>query len=74
MEKVPESPTNDDVHQSQSRQQAVFIQSPATTPVHGPKGNTLRITQAQKQALIDNLQLEGLYMDQLRTDYLRLIV
>jgi hypothetical protein len=68
MEKVPESSTNDGVPQSQSRQEAVFIQSPATTPVHGSKGNTLRITQAQKQALIDNLQLEGLNMDLLRTD------
>lgn len=44
-------------------QRAVFIQSPALTPPQYPEDLALKITQAQKQALIDNLQLEGWHSD-----------
>lgn len=44
-------------------QRTVLIQSPTITPPKNPKDIALKITQAQKQALIDNLQLEGWYFD-----------
>ena len=37
----------------------VAIQSPARTPTQSPSKRPIMITQGQKQALIDNLQLEG---------------
>ncbi|MCJ1470816.1 hypothetical protein MMC07_009463 [Pseudocyphellaria aurata] len=42
-----------------SHQQTVTIQSPSRTPPSSPRKKAVRITQGQKQALIDNLQLEG---------------
>ena len=39
----------------------VAIQSPARTPTQSPTKRPLEITQGQKQALIDNLQLEGMH-------------
>ncbi|KAI4089083.1 MAG: hypothetical protein LQ344_005654 [Seirophora lacunosa] len=38
--------------------QRVTIQSPVATPTRSPSKRPIMITQAQKQALIDNLQLE----------------
>ena len=37
----------------------VSLQSPATTPTQNPRKTKLSITEGQKQALIDNLQLES---------------
>lgn len=37
----------------------VATKSPARTPIASPGKKTLKITQGQKQALIDNLQLES---------------
>ena len=56
-----EPPTSNGISEISSPKQIISIRSPATTP---PKTMTLRITQAQKQALIDNLQLEGSHIDQ----------
>lgn len=39
--------------------QTVALESPTRTPEHSPQSKILGITEAQKQALIDNLQLEG---------------
>ena len=39
--------------------QMVALKSPARTPTASPAKKSLKITQGQKQALIDNLQLEG---------------
>lgn len=44
---------------SAARPQIVTLQSPATTPVQSPKKKSTMITEGQKQALIDNLQLES---------------
>lgn len=38
--------------------QTVTLQSPARTPVRSPQKRSMTITEGQKQALIDNLQLE----------------
>lgn len=38
----------------------VAIQSPARTPTRSPAKQPMMITEAQKQALIDNLQLESM--------------
>ncbi|KAL9137613.1 MAG: hypothetical protein Q9175_001164 [Cornicularia normoerica] len=38
--------------------QSVTLQSPARTPVQSPRKRSMTITEGQKQALIDNLQLE----------------
>lgn len=59
-----EAPTSYSIPEISSPKQTISIRSPATTPLQSPKTMTLRITQAQKQALIDNLQLEGLHIDQ----------
>lgn len=44
---------------STARSQAVTLQSPARTPVQSPQKKNVTITEGQKQALIDNLQLES---------------
>lgn len=49
----------DDTNDLPSRQQTVTIQCPARTPASSPRRKAVGITQGQKQALIDNLQLEG---------------
>ena len=46
---------------STARPQTVTLQSPARTPVQSPEKRSMTITQGQKQALIDNLQLESEY-------------
>lgn len=38
---------------------AVMIKSPDATPTRSPSKRSIMITQGQKQALIDNLQLES---------------
>ncbi|KAF6236610.1 hypothetical protein HO173_005391 [Letharia columbiana] len=43
---------------STARPQTVTLQSPARTPVQSPRKRSMTITEGQKQALIDNLQLE----------------
>ncbi|KAL8738490.1 MAG: hypothetical protein Q9181_000746 [Wetmoreana brouardii] len=43
---------------SAPQSKAVAIQSPAITPTKSPSMKAIMITQGQKQALIDNLQLE----------------
>lgn len=63
MQKQIEAPTVDRTIGDPSSQKTVLFRSPATTPPHDPGNLPLRITQAQKQALIDNLQLEGLHID-----------
>lgn len=58
--KLNTSPSaHDDTNDLPSRQQTVTIQLPAITPVSSPRKKAGGITQGQKQALIDNLQLEG---------------
>lgn len=57
--KAIKTSTSDRPHESPSRQQTITIQSPARTPNRSPRKMAIGITQAQKQALIDNLQLEG---------------
>ncbi len=42
-----------------ARPQTVAPHSPARTPMRSPQKRIVSITEAQKQALIDNLQLEG---------------
>lgn len=37
----------------------IALQSPARTPVQSPQKRAVSITEGQKQALIDNLQLES---------------
>ena len=44
---------------STARPQTVTLQSPARTPVQSPQKKSVTITEGQKQALIDNLQLES---------------
>ena len=39
--------------------QTVALQLPARTPIHSPQKRSMTITDGQKQALIDNLQLES---------------
>lgn len=56
------SSVHDDINDLPSRQQIVTIQSPARTPSSSPRRKAVGITQGQKQALIDNLQLEGEYI------------
>ncbi|KAL8951136.1 MAG: hypothetical protein Q9222_002880, partial [Ikaeria aurantiellina] len=41
-----------------SQPKVVAIQTPISTPTHSPSKRPVMITQSQKQALIDNLQLE----------------
>lgn len=53
---------HDDIDDPPSRHQIVSIQSPARTPASSPRKKAVGITQGQKQALIDNLQLEGEHM------------
>lgn len=69
---LPANVVTDDVFEHPS-QQPQFIQSPAITPPHDSQYKTLRITQAQKQALIDNLQLEGMRAESPHTYHSRLI-
>ena len=40
-------------------QQQIAVKSPARTPTQSPTKKTMMITEGQKQALMDNLQLEG---------------
>jgi len=42
------------------QQSIVTTHSPARTPLQSPVKKPLMITESQKQALIDNLQLEGM--------------
>ena len=42
-----------------ARPQTITLQSPTKTPVHSPQKQSITITEGQKQALIDNLQLES---------------
>ena len=53
------SSDNNDMSSQPSHYQKVAIKSPARTPIQSPRQKTVTITQGQKQALIDNLQLEG---------------
>lgn len=46
-------------HGTDTQQRNVTLQSPARTPTRSPVKKPMMITEAQKQALIDNLQLEG---------------
>lgn len=43
---------------STARPQTVTLQSPARTPVQSPQKRSMTVTEGQKQALVDNLQLE----------------
>lgn len=45
-----------------TRPQTITTKSPARTPIQSPRKKTGGITVAQKQALIDNLQLEGKFL------------
>lgn len=52
--------TSNQCEGTQKYQQCVTIQSPARTPIrHSPTKNVIGISQVQKQAFIDNLQLES---------------
>ena len=42
-----------------TRPQTIALKSPLRTPKRTPQKRLLGITEVQKQALIDNLQLEG---------------
>ena len=42
-----------------ARPQTVTLQSPTMTPLQSPQKKSVMITEGQKQALIDNLQLES---------------
>lgn len=44
---------------STARPQTVTLQSPARTPVQSPQKRSMTVTEGQKQALVDNLQLES---------------
>lgn len=46
-------------NETQARSQTVAVKSPIRTPVGGPQKKPMGITEGQKQALIDNLQLES---------------
>ena len=46
-------------NETQARSQTVAVNSPLSTPVGSPKKKSMGITEGQKQALIDNLQLES---------------
>ena len=50
-----------------SEQRNVTLQSPTRTPTQSPIKKAMMITESQKQALIDNLQLEGICLSQ--SDY-----
>jgi len=41
---------------------AIKTGSPARTPTKSPAKKMMQISQAQKQALIDNLQLESMFL------------
>lgn len=57
--KMLKSESNTKRHDPSSSQQSVTIQSPMRSPIRSPAKNAVGITQTQKQALIDNLQLES---------------
>lgn len=63
----------DEVHELPSRQQTITIQSPVTTPNQSSSKMVIGITQAQKQALIDNLQLESEFISKCLLSYKRLM-
>ena len=42
-----------------ARSQTVAVKSPIRTPEQSPQKGTMEISEGQKQALIDNLQLES---------------
>lgn len=42
-----------------ARSQTVAVKSPIRTPEQSPQKRTMEISEGQKQALIDNLQLES---------------
>ena len=44
---------------TQARSQTVAVKSPIRTPMGSPQKKSIGITEGQKQALIDNLQLES---------------
>ena len=46
-------------NETQARSQNVAVKSPIRTPVRSPQKKPMGITEGQKQALIDNLQLES---------------
>ena len=46
-------------NETQARSQTVAVKSPIRTPVGSPQKKSMGITEGQKQALIDNLQLES---------------
>ena len=46
-------------NETQERSQTVAVKSPIRTPVGSPQKKSMGITEGQKQALIDNLQLES---------------
>ena len=71
--KVLKSFIGDKVHELPSRQQTIMIQSPVTTPNQSSSEMVIGITQAQKQALIDNLQLESEFISKCLLSYRRLI-
>lgn len=53
---APEETITSDIVPQQS---IITMQSPSRTPLQSPVKKPLMITESQKQALIDNLQLEG---------------
>ena len=53
--------TTDPAHEEPNfQQQNATLQPQSRTPTHISTKTTMMITEAQKQALIDNLQLEGI--------------
>ena len=46
-------------NETQARSQTVAVKPPLRTPLVSPKKKSMGITEGQKQALIDNLQLES---------------
>lgn len=47
------------VNETQARSQTVAVKSPIRTPGRSPQKKSMGITEGQKQAIIDNLQLES---------------
>ena len=60
--------------QGTRKRKSEVLQDAVTTPPSGPSTKKLKITQAQKQALIDNLQLESefyFYVSLLDIDFVK---
>ena len=57
--RIKKAEASSELMEKNEQQRNVILQSPSRTPTQSRAKKPLIITEAQKQALIDNLQLEG---------------